>query len=147
MRLETLRKRHEFLRVRGGGRWATHAFVLETKQRVPPIEAPARPAPIVSQSQPRFGFTVTKRLGNAVRRNRIRRRLKAALQVVAETGAKDHFDYVMIARAPAHDMTFAELTDLVANAFERVHQPARKTGDRRPKRSGKDTRNRNPEHK
>ena len=140
MKLETLRKRREFLRVRGGGRWATHAFVLETKQRPAMAATDAtnmwNAAPDNGPgSGPRVGFTVTKRLGNAVRRNRIRRRLKAALQEVAQSAAKDHFDYVVIARAPSHDMTFAELIDLMAKAFERVHQPDRKSGRQRRKRS------------
>lgn len=157
MKLETLRKRREFLRVRGGGRWATHAFVMETRQRTPRGDsaqltenkgAGYRPAESsLPGNGPRFGFTVTKRHGNAVKRNRIRRRLKAAIQAVAETAAKDHFDYVIIARAPAHDMTFAELTELVAKSFERVHQPPRKARDRRDKRSGKNSSDRNPEHK
>ncbi len=136
MKLETLRKRREFLRVRGGGRWATHAFVLEAKQRLPiPAVAATKMQSAVPDSGARVGFTVTKRLGNAVKRNRIRRRLKAALQEVAQSAAKDHFDYVVIARAPSHDMTFAELIDLMAKAFERVHQPDRKSGRQRRKRS------------
>ena len=157
MKLESLPKRRDFLRVRGGGRWATHAFVMEAKQRAPRQAGPPKPDREVPKHEgaedevaaggPRFGFTVTKRLGNAVTRNRIRRRLKAALQAVAETAAKDHFDYVIIARRPAHDMTFDELTELVAKAFERVHRPARKAGNRRDKRSGKDSSDRNPEHK
>ncbi len=140
MKLETLRKRREFLRVRGGGRWATQAFVLEARQRLPIAAVGATKVQNAGpdnepSSRPRFGFTVTKRLGNAVKRNRIRRRLKAALQEVAQSTAKDHFDYVVIARAPTHDMTFAELIDLMAKAFERVHQPARKSGRQRRKPS------------
>ena len=134
MKLETLRKRREFLRVRGGGRWATHAFVLEAKQRLPiPSVAATKMQNTVPDNGPRVGFTVTKRLGNAVRRNRIRRRLKAAVQEVAQSAAKDHFDYVVIARAPTHDMTFAELIELMAKAFERVHQPAGKSRRQRRK--------------
>lgn len=132
MKLETLRKRREFLRVRGGGRWATPAFVLEAKQR-PPADADTRPhAP--TGTGPRFGFTVTKRMGNAVKRNRIRRRLRAALQEVAQSGAKDHFDYVVIARMPAHDIAFTELIGLMSTAFERVHRPAGQSGRKRRNR-------------
>ncbi|MBU2533410.1 MAG: ribonuclease P protein component, partial [Alphaproteobacteria bacterium] len=63
MKLATLRKRREFLRVRGGGRWSTSAFVLEGKRRADADVVKVR------VSAPRVGFTVTKRLGNAVRRN------------------------------------------------------------------------------
>jgi ribonuclease P protein component len=126
MKLETLRKRREFLRVRGGGRWSTHAFVLEAKQR-PPIDESHQPPAVDTKNShngPRFGFTVTKRLGNAVTRNRIRRRLKAVLQDVVMPAARNHFDYVLIARTGAYDMTFSDLSGLMAKAFERVHQPA-----------------------
>jgi len=142
MKLETLRKRREFLRVRGGGRWATHAFVLEAKQRRPIDEDHQNSAANALKSccGPRFGFTVTKRLGNAVVRNRIRRRLKAALQEVAMPAARNHFDYVLIARSAAQDMTFADLSGLVAKAFERVHQPA---SGRRRKRHKKPESNEN----
>ena len=140
MKLQTLRKRREFLRIRGGGRWATPAFVLETKQRQPAAAAQSTDDQPVHQvldrasRAPRMGFTVTKRLGNAVRRNRIRRRLKAAVQEVAQSAAKDHFDYVVIARGPSHDMTFAELTGLMSQAFKKVHDPARKSVRPRRKR-------------
>lgn len=132
MKLETLRKRREFLRVRGGGRWATPAFVLETKQR-PPVDADTPQQPPAGTG-PRFGFTVTKRMGNAVRRNRIRRRLRAALQEVAQSRARDHFDYVVIARMPAHDIAFTELTGLMTTAFERVHRPGAQSGRQRRNR-------------
>ena len=140
MKLLTLRKRREFLRVRGGNRWATPAFVLEAKQRQPDDagQAAADPTSAPDDRAPRVGFTVTKRLGNAVRRNRIRRRLKAIVQQVAQSGAKDHFDYVVIARAPSHDMRFAELIDLMTRAFEKVHGPARKSGRPRRKRPARD---------
>ncbi len=116
MGLETLKKRSEFQRVRGGGRASTTAFVLEGK---------ARSAPLGGETGSRFGFTITKKLGNAVIRNRMRRRLKAALALIAPTNADPRFDYVLVARPPALDRGFVELTaDLVA-AFRRVHEPQR----------------------
>jgi ribonuclease P protein component len=71
MRLVTLKRRAEFLRVRGGSRWTTPGFVLEGRARGEPGHAP---------STARFGFTVTKRMGKATVRNRIRRRLKADIR-------------------------------------------------------------------
>jgi ribonuclease P protein component len=54
----------------------------------------------------RVGFTVTKKVGNAVVRNRIRRRLKAAAsQLFAENG-RSGWDYVVIGRARALDESF-----------------------------------------
>src|SRR5947207_15854397 len=89
-RVTTLKKRAEYLRVRNGARCATPAFVLEAKVRRD--EDRARPT-----HEPRFGFTITKQVGKAVERNRIRRRLKAAVRDVVPGHAKGEFDYVLIA--------------------------------------------------
>lgn len=110
MPLVTLKTRAEFLRVRGGARCATSAFVLETR---------ARPAD--AHLGPRFGFTITKKIGNAVVRNRIRRRLKAALEHLSETCACGAHDYVLIARQPAFDIPFAQLQKDLERALQRVH--------------------------
>ncbi len=139
--IETLKKRSSFLRVRGGGRWATGAFVLEGKPRAP-LACPAgessrlraHEADVVQGTAahptdlPRFGFTVTKKLGNAVARNRIRRRLKAAVSQVAPLGARADCDYVIIAREAALTRPFLSITQDLDNAFERVHQSLRKPG-------------------
>ncbi len=148
MAIETLKKRSSFLRVRGGGRWATGAFVLEGKPRVTIPSADCetvgadRHQAEVSHSllteaagPPRFGFTVTKKLGNAVARNRIRRRLKAAVAQVAPLGAQADCDYVIIARNAALTSPFHSITQDLDNAFERVHLALRKTGGNGGKRS------------
>ena len=83
MKLTTLKKRSEFLRIRGGDRCPSPPFVLETKMRAEQSEA---------SGPPRFGFTVTKAIGNAVTRNRVRRRLKAAVSVVAGELARPGYD-------------------------------------------------------
>ena len=117
-RLVTLKRRAQFLRIRKGARWATSAFVLEAKRRDDEA-ADAR-------AEPRFGFTVTKQIGKAVERNRIRRRLKAAVGNLAPGHAKVDFDYVLIASRPALTSGFAILVSELANAFARVHRaPAR----------------------
>jgi ribonuclease P protein component len=117
-RLATLRRRPEFLRVRGGARWATPAFVLEGKGRDPTALPTDASAPAET---PRFGFTVTKQVGNAVERNRIRRRLKAAVRGILPDHAQRNFDYVLIARRPALDAGFAALVSDLIEALHRVH--------------------------
>lgn len=113
--IATLKRRSEFLRIRGGARWATASFVLETKPRIDP-----KPG-----GNARFGFTVTKQLGNAVVRNRIRRRLREAIRLVAAANARADHDYVLIARAPTLDRPFADLVRDIETAFTRVHRPQR----------------------
>ena len=122
--------------MRGGGRWSTPAFVLEGKRR-PLDQADDRTNGQCQLAGPRIGFTVTKRLGNAVTRNRIRRRLKAALQQIANGQAKDHFDYVLIAREAALIMVLGDLVGQLEKAFDRVHHPPKKT-KRAAKRPAKD---------
>jgi ribonuclease P protein component len=117
-RLLTLKRRSEFLRVRKGARAAAPAFVLEAKVR-PSTESAA-------VDGARFGFTITRQVGKAVERNRIRRRLKAAIVGAAAARARRDFDYVVIARRPALTLPFNALVADLINALERIHRPARR---------------------
>jgi ribonuclease P protein component len=117
----TLKKRSEFLRLRGGARCATPSFVVETKPR--PVEEAAI-------GGPRFGFTVTKQMGGAVKRNRIKRRLRAAVQLTADQARASH-DYVLIARVQAFDRPFEDIKRDLERALQRVHQPATPQAKRR----------------
>jgi ribonuclease P protein component len=112
-RVTTLKRRSEYLRVRKGSRCATAAFVLEAKARDESTRA---------AEGPRFGFTVTRQIGKAVARNRIRRRLKAAVRDAAPNHASGEFDYVLIARRAALTSQFAALVGELARAFTRVHR-------------------------
>lgn len=91
------------------------------------IEAKARPAGAESAG-PRFGFTVTKRLGSAVVRNRIRRRLREALRTEALAAAEAGVDYVVIARAAALRRPFDAL---VADFHQGLAKVQRKAGKAR----------------
>lgn len=123
--LATLKRRAEFLRVRKGARWATAAFVLEAKAR-------AEADRTAAVQRPRFGFTVTRQIGKAVERNRIRRRLKAAVREVGVDHAKGDFDYVLIARRPALTSAYDVIVADLVKALERVHGTAARTaGPRR----------------
>jgi len=117
-RVTTLKRRSEFQRIRKGARFATTAFVLEAKRR-----AGEDATGMIEVA--RFGFTITRQVGKAVERNRIRRRLKAAVSGVAGEHAMRDFDYVVIARRPALDSAFGTLVSDLVKALDRVHrQPA-----------------------
>jgi ribonuclease P protein component len=121
--LVTLKKRADFLRLRGGARCATPSFVLEAK--------PQRDD-MTENSGPRFGFTVTKSMGGAVVRNRIRRRLRAAVVLLAPEQARADHDYVLIARPAALERPFSDLKKDLERAFQRVHhapRPVRRAGE------------------
>jgi len=132
MKLQTLKKRPEFLRLRGGARSACDCFALETKPRVE--------LALSGATGPRFGFTVTKAMGNAVVRNRIRRRLKAAVEAVHPGTAKADHDYVVIARAAAENKEFSELKKALELALQRVHHPRAETSHAASRTKPKDKR-------
>lgn len=81
-------------------------------------------------SAPRFGLTVTKRVGNAVERNRIKRRLRAVLREPSLAPQAGH-DYVIVARREALSLPFA---GLVADLTKTLNQVR---GGRASKRQGR----------
>ena len=136
MTFATLKKRSEFLSVRGGRRWSTPAFLLEGRRRKTRHGAAAAPENQTAHRSsdatgPRFGFTVTKKMGNAVVRNRIRRRLRAAVADLAPQLADPTFDYVVLARRPAFDYSFEQLRIDLRTAFERIHRQSSRQQKRR----------------
>lgn len=122
MQLVTIKRRADFLRVRGGPRASVAAFALEARARDDTVKPPVTPPTA------RFGFTVTKKLGNAVVRNRIKRRLREAVRHSASPYCRPEFDYVLVARAPALARGFADLKGDLVTALKRLHakdQPRR----------------------
>lgn len=101
-----LKKRSEFLRAARGNRAGRSAFSLQAVDS----ETPG----------PRVGFTVTKRIGNAPERNRIRRRLREAARACADHFQPQH-DYVLIGRREALSQPFGKLVDELASAIQKIH--------------------------
>ncbi len=70
----------------------------------------------------RVGFTASKKVGNAVKRNFAKRRMRAlAYQVMKTLGIKDH-DYVIIARTAIFDISFDELKKNLEKAIKLIHK-------------------------
>ena len=113
-RLATLKCRKEFQSVRKGNRCATRAFVLEGRQR---------PTGAANAAQARFGFTVTRAMGGAVERNRVRRRLKEIVR--RNAGLSGGHDYVLIGRRAALSLPFEQISQDFARAL-REERRARK---------------------
>jgi ribonuclease P protein component len=122
MRLCTLRRSAEFRRLHGGARWSGPGFLIEGRPRDPGAQ-------VVSDHvcTTRFGFTVTRKLGGAVVRNRIRRRLKEVLRTRAGASAEPGFDYVIVARSQALERPFEDL----GRDFERAFAHIRTAGGRK----------------
>jgi ribonuclease P protein component len=99
-----LKRRRDFLRAAGRGRKAAAPGLV--------LQAVARDG---GGAGLRCGFTVSKRVGNAVVRNRVRRRLRAIAAEVLPTRAAAGFDYVLIGRAATADRSYDALRrDLIA---------------------------------
>ena len=101
MELVTLKKRSEFLCVKNTGQQiATKFFILQYRSYESETTAL------------RFGFTVSKKVGGAVQRNRIKRRLREIVRLFLKTKispSKLSFDCVLIARRAALEANFAEM--------------------------------------
>lgn len=69
----------------------------------------------------RVGLTVTRKIGNAVIRNRIKRRLRAAVREVLPGVAVPGFDYVLIARPQAATRIYASLLDDMKRGLLRLN--------------------------
>ena len=78
----------------------------------------------------RVGFTATKKIGNAVVRNRVKRRLRELARLQLTSAARPGHDYVLIGRAPTFDRAFPDLEKDLASALKRLHRTARLPADK-----------------
>ena len=106
--MERLRQRAEFLAVAAGAKIPSEAFVLQARRR--DDEAP-----------PRVGFTVSRKVGGAVERNRVRRRFKEAVRRCASADMRPGHDYVIVGRRAALTTDFARLMGELTRSLTRLH--------------------------
>ena len=112
--MSRLLKRADFLRLNRGRKWAAAGVVLQM------AETPSDPEQSKA-SGIRVGFTVTKKVGNAVVRNRAKRRLREAARAVLPLYATPGCDYVLIGRDATLTRPFATLIDDLRQALRKVH--------------------------
>ena len=127
--ISVITKRADFLRANSGIRNARPGFVLLTRPNGGPDGGEGV----------RFGITVTKKIGNAVVRNRMKRRFRELLRAaLPEQGLPDH-DHVLIGRAGGVDRDFHMMAAELAKALERAREGrGDPSGGRRPRKGNRD---------
>lgn len=114
-RLIRLKTRADFLRVAG----------LRVRAARPSLIVQAAPRPGDGGGEIRVGFTASRRVGNAVARNRAKRRLRAAAAAVLSQRGKPGMDYVLIARAETGARPYAALLADLDGALRQLARPPR----------------------
>ncbi|WP_209011471.1 ribonuclease P protein component [Roseibium aggregatum] len=120
--METLKKRSEFLAVAKGGRVNRRAFVLQGLKRQ-------------RDGEPRIGYTVTKKTGNSVVRNRIKRRLRAAVAALRREEIPEFADFVLIGREAALTLPFQNLVSDLKSGLPQALKPGSPHRGRKPHRA------------
>ena len=111
MCLHRLKKRADFLAAARAKKQVTPGFILQARKRPEPENTAIR-----------FGVTASKKVGNAVARNRAKRRLRALARLTLPEAGQPGWDYVLIARK---DITatrpFAQMQQDLHKALSRLH--------------------------
>src|SRR5690606_30694183 len=111
-RIATLTERADFLRAARAARAPMSAFLLQARQRASDEAEGIR-----------VGYTCSKKVGNAVARNRAKRRLREAARIVIPRKGREGWDYVLIGRAGATaSQPFDALCADLEIALDRVHR-------------------------
>ncbi|MFT4792461.1 MAG: ribonuclease P protein component [Paracoccaceae bacterium] len=126
--IASILQRRDFLAASRADRWSAPGLVMQGRRRRD--DEPAG-------TGPRVGFTCSKKVGNAVARNRAKRRLRAAVDAVLPGVALPGWDYVLIGRRDeTASRAFPDLCADLAKAIETLHAGrGRKAGP--PKIRGK----------
>lgn len=128
-KLGSLKKRSEFLYVRDGRYKAQGGVVVQMRETPPETPPETHQASGAVSGEPliRVGFTATKRIGNAVVRNRAKRRLRALARCVLPQYGLPGYDYVFIARNNTHTRAYDALLDDCSKALLSLRDYAQKT--------------------
>ena len=113
--MERLKQRADFLAATAGAKAPVSGFVLQARDR-------HEDGPV------RVGFTCSKKVGDAVERNRVRRRLREVVRLSPPDRMRRGYDYVLIGRRTALDLPFERLVEDFSRALGRVHGTARNGG-------------------
>ena len=106
---KTIKKRVDFLKVsKSGKKIFTKGFILQKYKRNMDLE----------EDTTRVGFTITKKIGGAVERNKIKRRFRAIMREIFAKYLKKNYDYVIIANKKSLVMDYKELKNDVIKVIK-----------------------------
>jgi ribonuclease P protein component len=111
IQLDRLRKRRQFLHVAQGAKASGRYVSLQAR---PSEES------LSQQCLARYGLTASKKVGNAVLRNRARRRLRSAMLQLLAVHGRPGFDYVAVARTASVTADWPALLDDLTALFVRL---------------------------
>src|SRR6201989_2516140 len=111
--MDRLKKRADFIAAAQGSRAARPAFIVQSRTRD-------------DVGAVRVGFTVTKKVGTATERNRVRRRLRELVKRLDVISLRPHSDYVLVGRRAALNRDFATMLDDLRSALHRLDRLASK---------------------
>ena len=110
-----LKRRPEFLRVAATRKkWAAPGLILQVRAH------PADANPARAEDFLRVGFTASKKVGNSVERNRVKRRLRALTREILPVHAKPGFDLVLIGRRETINRPWLKLVDDLLKALDKM---------------------------
>ena len=114
--IDPLRKRAQFIAMRAGKRQHSTSFLLQMLGREKTADSGDS-----AQDTLRIGYTVTKKTGNAVVRNRIKRRMRELVRAVMPLHGQTSHDYVLIGKRAALDTKFETMIAELTSSLKRVH--------------------------
>jgi ribonuclease P protein component len=107
--MERLRQRADFLAAAKAAKVPAKAFVLQARDRRE--DGPAR-----------VGFTVSKKVGNAVERNRVKRRLREIVRLAGAGMMRRGHDYVLVGRRAGLQTPFARMAEDLKAVLRRLDE-------------------------
>jgi ribonuclease P protein component len=113
--MERLKRRTDFRAAGSGMRAQSSAFTLQARRRS-------------DDGGARVGFTVSRQVGNAVERNRVRRRLRELVRLSRPGSLHAGHDYVLVGRRTALGAPFGEMMQELEAVLDRVHSRERRGG-------------------
>ena len=110
MKLQTLKKRKDFIKLnKFGKKYHSINFILQKYTNLYPEEVGLK-----------FGFTATKKLGNAVIRNKAKRRMRELVYSLKDRFKEFGYDYVLIARKNILDKKSEDLKKDLNNTLKKI---------------------------